>query len=76
VSLKGFRTVEQDVAIAANDTSRIRVELTSVTQVEAASRKIEDVADAPGSVSVVPYQELRAMRYPTVAEAVRAVRGV
>jgi outer membrane receptor protein involved in Fe transport len=47
-----------------------------VTQVEAASRKIEDVADAPGSVSVVPYQELRAMRYPTVAEAVRGVRGV
>ncbi len=76
VSLKGFRTVEQDVAIAPNDTSRIRVELISVTQVEAASRKIEDVADAPGSVSVVPYQELRAMRYPTVAEAVRAVRGV
>jgi hypothetical protein len=76
VSLKGFRTVEEDVAVAPNDTSRIRVELASVTQVEAASRKIEDVADAPGSVSVVPYQELHAMRYPTVAEAVRAVRGV
>jgi len=76
VSLKGFRTVEQDVAIATNDTSRLRVELASVTQVEAASRSIEDVADAPGSVSVVPYQELRAMRYPTVAEAVRGVRGL
>jgi outer membrane receptor protein involved in Fe transport len=76
VSLKGFRTVEQDVTIAPNDTSRIRVELVSVTQVEAASRKIEEVADAPGSVSVVPYQELRAMRYPTLAEAVRGVRGI
>jgi outer membrane receptor protein involved in Fe transport len=76
VSLQGFRTVEQDVAIAANDTSRIRVELVSVTQVEAASRTVEEVGDAPGSVSVVPYQELRAMRYPTVAEAVRGVRGL
>jgi outer membrane receptor protein involved in Fe transport len=76
VSLKGFRTVEQDVTIAPNDSSRLRVELTSVTQVEAASRRIEEVADAPGSVSVVPYQELRAMRYPTVAEAVRGVRGI
>jgi outer membrane receptor protein involved in Fe transport len=76
VSLKGFRTVEQEVTIAPNDSSRLRVELTSVTQVEAASRKIEDVADAPGSVSVVPYQELRAMRYPTLAEAVRGVRGI
>jgi outer membrane receptor protein involved in Fe transport len=76
VSLKGFRTVAQDVTVATNDTSRVRVELVSVTQVEAASRKIEDVSDAPGSVSIVPYQELRAMRYPTVAEAVRGVRGV
>jgi outer membrane receptor protein involved in Fe transport len=76
VSLKGFRTVDQEVTITPNDTSRIRVDLVSVTQVEAASRKIEDVSDAPGSVSVVPYQELRSMRYPTLAEAVRGVRGV
>ena len=76
VSLKGFRTVERDVGIAANDTSRLRVELASITEVEAASRKTEDISDAPGSVSVVPYQELRAMKYPTVAEAVRGVRGI
>jgi outer membrane receptor protein involved in Fe transport len=48
----------------------------SATQVEAASRAVEELRDAPGSVSVVPYQELRAMRYPTVAEALRGVRGV
>jgi outer membrane receptor protein involved in Fe transport len=76
VSLKGFRTVDRDVAIAPNDTLRLRVELVSINQVEAASRKAEDISDAPGSVSVVPYQELRAMRYPTLAEAVRSVRGV
>jgi outer membrane receptor protein involved in Fe transport len=76
VSLRGFRTVDEDIAIRANDTSRIRVELVSATQVEAASRAVEEVTDAPGSVSVVPYQELRSMRYPTVAEAVRGVRGI
>ena len=76
VSLKGFRSVERDVGIAPNDTSRLRVELVSVNEVEAASRKVEDISDAPGSVSIVPYQELRAMRYPTLAEAVRSVRGV
>jgi outer membrane receptor protein involved in Fe transport len=76
ISLKGFRTVERDTTVTPNETSKLDVELVSATQVEAASRAIEEVRDAPGSVSVVPYQELRAMRYPTVAEALRGVRGV
>ena len=76
VSLKGFRTVERDATVAPNETAKLDLELVSATQVEAASRAIEEVRDAPGSVSVVPYQELRAMRYPTLAEAVRGVRGI
>jgi outer membrane receptor protein involved in Fe transport len=76
VSLKGFRTVERDATVAANETAKLDLELVSATQVEAASRAVEEVRDAPGSVSIVPYQELRAMRYPTVAEALRGARGV
>ncbi len=76
VSLKGFRTVEQAVTMAPNETERLNVELAGVTQVEAASRTAETSDDAPGSVSIIPYQELRAMRYPTVAEALRGTRGV
>jgi len=76
VSLKGFRTVERPVDITSNETSRLNVELVGVAQVEAASRSTEAIEDAPGSVSIIPYQELRAMRYPTVAEALRGTRGV
>jgi outer membrane receptor protein involved in Fe transport len=67
---------ERDAVVGPSETAKLELELVSATQVEAASRAIEDVRDAPGSVSVVPYQELRAMRYPTVAEALRGVRGV
>jgi outer membrane receptor protein involved in Fe transport len=76
VSLKGFRPVERDVDIHANESAHLDVELESMNQVEAASRVVEDVEDAPGSVSVIPYQEIRSMRYPTVAEALRGTRGV
>ena len=31
----------------------------------------ESVEDAPASVTIISYQELKAMAYPTVAEAVR-----
>ena len=34
------------------------------------------VEDAPSSVSIITGRELRAMAYPTIAEAVRGVRGV
>jgi outer membrane receptor for ferrienterochelin and colicin len=44
--------------------------------VNAASRSTETVEDAPSSVSIVGSDEIRGMSYPTVAEAVRGVRGV
>ena len=34
------------------------------------------VDDAPASVSIISSQELRAMGYPTIAEAVRGIRGI
>jgi outer membrane receptor for ferrienterochelin and colicin len=76
VRLRGFRPVERDVVIKASAQSRLDVELFSIDSVEAASRVSESVEDAPASVSIVTSQELRAMRYPTVAEALRGVRGV
>src|SRR5262249_33698899 len=51
-------------------------ELFQVSEVEAASRVTESVEEAPGSVSIIPNVELRAMAYPTVAEALRGTRGV
>ncbi|HEY8077982.1 MAG TPA: TonB-dependent receptor [Labilithrix sp.] len=76
VALRGFRAVSQHVEVKAGEQSQIDVSLLTEGSVEAASRVAENIEDAPASVSVVPSPELRAMHYPTVAEAVRGVRGV
>ena len=76
ISLAGFRTIEQQVVIRSNEQTRLAPELRQVEEVEAASRTAEAVEDAPSSVTIIPGQELRAMGYPTIAEALRGVRGI
>ncbi len=76
VSLRGFVAVERDVLIQASRQTHLEVQLISSDAVEAASRVTESVDDAPASVSLISSLELRAMRYPTLAEALRGVRGV
>lgn len=76
VSLRGFRAVERTVTIETGAQTRIEVQLVQITEVEAASRAAEAVDDAPSSVSIIPTAELRAMAYPTLAEALRGTRGV
>lgn len=76
ISLSGFRPIERVVNVPPNRETRIEVELRQLEEVSAASRTTESVEDAPSSVSIVPSAELRAMKYPTIAEALRGVRGV
>ncbi|WP_437548143.1 TonB-dependent receptor [Sorangium sp. So ce367] len=76
VSLRGFRPVEQSANVMAGQQTRIDISLRQLEEVEAASRTAEAVEDAPGSVTIISGQELRAMGYPTVAEALRGMRGV
>ncbi|KYF95923.1 TonB-dependent receptor [Sorangium cellulosum] len=76
VSLRGFRPVEQVATVVASQQTRIDISLRQLEEVEAASRSTEAVEDAPGSVTIIPGQELRAMGYPTIAEALRGTRGV
>ncbi|MDF2695528.1 MAG: TonB-dependent receptor [Labilithrix sp.] len=76
VTLRGFRPVERTIDVKANGQTQLDLQLVSAEAVEAASRVSEPIEDAPASVSLVTSPELRAMRYPTVAEAVRGVRGV
>jgi len=76
VSLSGFRPVTRPIAVKANAQTRVDVELAREQQVTAVSRNKELVEEAPSSVSIIPGAELRAMGYPTIAEAVRGVRGV
>ena len=76
VTLRGFKPVVKRVEIAANGQTQLDLSLVGNDSVEAASRVAEAVEDAPASVTLVTSPELRAMRYPTVAEALRGVRGV
>ncbi len=76
VSLQGFVPDEREVVIKEGLQTELEVSLVSRDSVEAASRATESVDDAPASVSIVPSQELRTMRYPTLADALRGVRGI
>ncbi len=74
--LVGFRAVEHTVAVRSGAETRLEIALTQTEEVTAASRVTESVEDAPSSVSIVPSKELKTMRYPTIAEALRGVPGV
>jgi outer membrane receptor protein involved in Fe transport len=76
VTKPGYRPFEQTLAVANEGEARVDADLTPVEEVTAASRVTESVEDAPSSVTIITGQELRAMGYPTIAEAVRGVRGV
>lgn len=76
VSRPGFRAVEQSLVVTEGSQARLDLSLRQVEEVTAASRAAEAVEDAPSSVSIISGAELRAMAYPTVAEALRGTRGV
>jgi outer membrane receptor for ferrienterochelin and colicins len=77
VTLRGYNPVEREVVIKANQQSQILdLKLVPLRQVAAASRFTENIEDAPSSVTVIDGQELRAMGYPTIADALRGVRGI
>jgi outer membrane receptor protein involved in Fe transport len=76
LSLEGFRAVERELTFREGRQTRLEATLIGFEEVIAASRQSEAVEDAPSSVTIVPAQELSALAYPTIAEAVRGVRGV
>jgi outer membrane receptor protein involved in Fe transport len=75
ISRSGFKAVTKQIVVTENTQTKVEATLTEVTEVTAASRKQESVEEAPSSVSIVPSAELRGMGYPTIAEALRGVRG-
>jgi len=77
VTLRGFFPVERAIQIQPNvQAELVGLSLVPLREVSAVSRAAESIDDAPSSVSVLPSQELRALGYPTVAEALRGVRGI
>ncbi len=75
ISRSGFKAVTKPIVVVENAQTRVEATLTEVTEVTAASRAAESVEEAPSSVSIIPSAELRGMGYPTIAEALRGVRG-
>lgn len=77
VTLRGFAPLERDIDVkTGQQTELLDLRLEPQRRVSAVSRLAEDIDDAPSSVTVIDGQELRAFGYPTIAEALRGVRGV
>ncbi len=77
VSLSGFSAVEREVEVGATGEARLTdISLAPVREISAASRSLEQIEDAPASVSVISAREIEAFQYPTIAEAVQGTRGV
>ena len=76
VSLRGFAPVQLAVDIQPGKQAEPpEIKLIPLREVTAVSRYDEAVDDAPSSVTVISDAELRAFGYPTIAEALRGVRG-
>jgi outer membrane receptor for ferrienterochelin and colicin len=76
ISQGGFRNYDQQIIVTTTEQVKVDAQLTTLEEVTAASRVTESVEDAPSSVTIINSQELRAMGYPTISEAVRGVRGL
>ena len=76
LKLKGFRPEQRTIRVLPSGETRLALVLTESEEVVAASRAMEQVADAPSSVTLVGERELAAFAPPTIAEAVRGVPGV
>jgi outer membrane receptor for ferrienterochelin and colicin len=77
VCLKDFRSVTEHVEVRRDADLKVAAELRYAAQkVRAASKSLVDADDAAASITLITREEIQAMGYQTLAEAVAAVRGV
>jgi outer membrane receptor for ferrienterochelin and colicin len=76
VAQSGYRPLVQTIDVKPKEQVKLELQLTAQAEVTAASRTAESVDDAPASITIISQEEIHAMGYPTVAEAVRGVRGI
>nr|WP_153822545.1 TonB-dependent receptor [Polyangium spumosum] len=77
VSMPGHAPVEREVVVRQGEQVDLgTLDLVPLREVTAASRFAERIEDAPSSVTVIDRRELAAFGYPTIAEALRGVRGI
>src|SRR5262249_22236244 len=76
VSLRGYEPVDLDVHVDADrQAAPPEIKLEPIREVTAVSRYQQAVSDAPSSLTIIANEELRAFGYPTIADALRGVRG-
>ncbi|MCK6548555.1 TonB-dependent receptor [Myxococcota bacterium] len=77
VSLRGYAPIEREVEVLPDQqVELLELRLDPLREVTAASRFTESIEDAPSSVSIISRPELRGFAFPTIAEALRGVRGL
>lgn len=77
VVLRGFRPVEREINIEPGRQAELtNLSLVPLREVTAVSRYTQQIDEAPSSVSIIDGREIQAFGYPTIAEALRGVRGV
>jgi outer membrane receptor for ferrienterochelin and colicins len=77
VEAEGRERFRAEVTVPAEGRSFVDAHLRSGGErVEAATKSLRRASDAPGSITVISPQELRAFGYQTLGEALRAVRGI
>jgi outer membrane receptor protein involved in Fe transport len=76
VTKPGYKPIVREVSVEAERQTRMELELIADEQVQGVARRVEAVEDTATSVSIVSQRELRALAYPTVAEALRGLPGV
>ena len=74
---EGREPFQSQVQVA--DDERVPVDVTlryALPRVQAAERQVTRAQDAPASISIISWQEIRGFGYQTLAEALRSVRGL
>lgn len=77
IALRDYAPIEREITIKTGEQAELtNIELSPLREVTAVSRYAQTIEEAPSSVTVIDGREIRAFGYPTVAEALRGVRGV
>ena len=77
VKLRGFADHETTVVVRPREqVDAGDISLQPSREVNAVSRSTEGIDDAPSSVTIIDRREIAAFGYPTIAEALRGVRGI
>jgi outer membrane receptor for ferrienterochelin and colicin len=76
VSFAGYRSEEKNLDVQEDAKLGEHFQLLRVEEVNAASRFTESAEDASTSVTIISREEIQAMAYPTLTEALRSVRGM